>query len=83
MGAHEASAPGGALAGEPDLEAEPIEIVYPVLEHPTKVRSHDLDAKGPLEGTLLGIKGQYLILDVAVINVRKYQGYVLELDGDG
>ena len=28
-----------------------------------------------LEGTLLGIKGQYLIFDTAVVNVRKYAGY--------
>ena len=30
-------------------------------------------------GTLLGIKGQYLILDSGVLNIRKYTGYELEL----
>jgi hypothetical protein len=33
-----------------------------------------------LEGTLMGIKGQYLILDTAVINMRKYGGYHLQVD---
>lgn len=29
-------------------------------------------------GRLLGIKGQYLILDSGVINIRKYGGYNVE-----
>jgi hypothetical protein len=53
---------------------------YPVLEYPTKVVSHNLEKKPMLEGTLMGIKGQYLILDTAVINMRKYTGYTLELE---
>jgi hypothetical protein len=28
---------------------------------------------------LLGIKGQYLILDTGVLNIRKYGGYEVEL----
>ncbi|MBB3104733.1 hypothetical protein FHR87_003159 [Azomonas macrocytogenes] len=28
-----------------------------------------------MEGSLLGIKGQYLLLDTGVINIRKYTGY--------
>nr|WP_183167579.1 DUF2797 domain-containing protein [Azomonas macrocytogenes] len=28
-----------------------------------------------VEGSLLGIKGQYLLLDTGVINIRKYTGY--------
>ncbi|MEE9397603.1 MAG: DUF2797 domain-containing protein, partial [Methylococcales bacterium] len=28
-------------------------------------------------GTLMGIKGQYLIFDTGVINIRKYGGYSL------
>ena len=31
------------------------------------------------EGTLIGIKGQYLIFDTGVINMRKYGGYLLSL----
>ncbi len=53
-------------------------LQYPILEYPKKVSSHDLEKKPFLEGTLQGIKGQYLILDSGVINIRKYGGYVLE-----
>ena len=52
---------------------------YPVEAYPTKVVSHNLEKKNLLEGTLTGIKGQYLILDTAVINMRKYTGYELTL----
>jgi len=52
---------------------------YPVLEYPTKVTAINLDKTPQAEGTLLGIKGQYLILDSGVLNVRKYGGYEIEL----
>ena len=32
-----------------------------------------------IEATLTGIKGQYLIFDTGVINLRKYGGYRLTL----
>jgi hypothetical protein len=48
---------------------------YPVLEYPEKVTAINLDKNPQAEGTLLGIKGQYLILDTGVLNVRKYGGY--------
>jgi len=54
-----------------------IAIDYPVLEWPVKVSSHNLDKTPRIEGTLLGIKGQYLMLDTGVINIRKYGGYNL------
>ena len=54
-------------------------FTYPVLEYPKKVLSHNLDKINLLEGTLMGIKGQYLILDTAVINMRKYSGYELKI----
>lgn len=59
------------------LVSKPYSFEYPVLTHPTKVLSHNLDKENTLEGLLLGIKGQYLILDKAVINMRKYGGYLL------
>ena len=52
---------------------------YPVLQYPAKITSHDIDKLPELRGKLLGIKGQYLIFDSVVINVRKYSGYELEL----
>ncbi len=58
------------------LESAPeTRISYPVLEYPVKVKSFNLDKTPEIEGTLLGIKGQYLIFDTGVINMRKYGGY--------
>ncbi len=62
------------------LEAEAeTRIDYPVLEYPAKVKSFNLDRSATVEGTLIGIKGQYLIFDTGVINMRKYGGYHLAL----
>lgn len=54
-------------------------IEYPVLAYPAKVTSFNLDKNPLVEGTLTGIKGQYLIFDTGVINMRKYGGYQLTL----
>ena len=63
----------------PDDERRPRTFTYPVRVWPQKVRSHNLDKEPELTGTLQGIKGQYLLLDVAVINLRKYTGYKVEV----
>ena len=55
------------------------EFLYPVEQYPEKVRSFNLDKQPLVEGTLMGIKGQYLILDTGVINIRKFSGYHVEL----
>jgi len=56
-----------------------VDLNYPVLNVPQKVTSIDLE-KQTLNGTLNGIKGQYLIFDQGnVVNVRKYGGYIMEL----
>jgi len=54
-----------------------VDITYPVLTYPTKITSFNLDKKPEASGTLQGIKGQYLIFDTGVINLRKYTGYHL------
>ncbi|MCB1677269.1 MAG: DUF2797 domain-containing protein [Halioglobus sp.] len=54
-------------------------ISYPVLEYPARVKSFNLDKTASIGGTLIGIKGQYLIFDTGVINLRKYGGYQLSL----
>tara|TARA_R110002110_G_scaffold153886_1_gene347508 strand:+ start:57161 stop:57994 length:834 start_codon:yes stop_codon:yes gene_type:complete len=54
-------------------------IEYPVLEYPRKVTSFNFDKDSQVAGTLLGIKGQYLILDTGVINLRKFGGYQVAL----
>lgn len=51
------------------------EFSYPVLEYPTKVVSHNLEKTPCVTGTLLGLKGQYIILDTGVMNLRKYTSY--------
>ncbi|WP_045994417.1 DUF2797 domain-containing protein [Halomonas sp. S2151] len=68
----------GADAIRP-LDGSPRRFDYPVLEYPTKVTSHNLDKNPRVEGTLMGIKGQYLIFDTGVINLRKYTGYEMSL----
>lgn len=52
-----------------------VTIDYPVIEYPTQVSSLSLDKTPLVEGILKGIKGQYLILDTGVINLRKFTGY--------
>lgn len=60
------------------LEQErPRNFIYPVEQYPEKVKSHNLDKTPKISGKLQGIKGQYLILDTGVINIRKYSGYEL------
>lgn len=56
-------------------ENETHEFIYPVLEYPTKVTSLNAEKTPEIEGVLLGVKGQYWILDTGVINIRKYTGY--------
>jgi len=69
----------GLAAIQPLPDAAETTIRYPVLEYPVKVKSFNLDKTPDIGGTLLGIKGQYLMFDTGVINMRKYGGYRLEL----
>lgn len=66
------------------LEDQSVETLhYPVLGVPSKIVSHNLDKEPELSGRLTGIKGQYLIFDERVINLRKYSGYHVEFAWDG
>ena len=60
-------------------DPEIVAIDYPVTEYPKKVTSFNLDKNPEASGQLMGIKGQYLLLDKGVINLRKYTGYNLEV----
>ncbi|VAW73071.1 FIG00953934: hypothetical protein [hydrothermal vent metagenome] len=65
------------------LENErPVEINFPVNEYPVKVKSFNFDKTPVVTGKLNGIKGQYLILDTGVLNMRKFAGYKLSLEVD-
>lgn len=56
-------------------------LQFPVLQYPEKVKSLNLDKTPEFEGTLKGIKGQYLIFeDNTVFNVRANEGYVVGID---
>ncbi|TXI33348.1 MAG: DUF2797 domain-containing protein [Aquipseudomonas alcaligenes] len=65
----------GLQAIQPLADAEVVEIRYPVTAYPAKIVSLDLEKTPVVEGTLLGIKGQYLLLDTGVINLRKFTAY--------
>lgn len=53
---------------------------FPILQHPKKVMSLNLEKTPLFSGKLIGIKGQYLIFDDnTVFNVRTYEGYVVKL----
>lgn len=55
-------------------------IKYPVLKYPLKKVSYKPDKTKPIEDTLTGIKGQYLLFEKGVINLRSYGGYYMELE---
>jgi hypothetical protein len=54
-------------------------IRYPVEQYPSKVSSLNFDKTAEITAELQGIKGQYLILDKGVINIRKFSGYHIEM----
>ena len=57
-----------------------VDIKFPVSEYPEKIKSLNFDKQPEIEGGLMGIKGQYLILDTGVLNIRKFSGYNIEVD---
>ena len=69
--------------GEEAIHVLPAEAVtaiqYPVEAYPGKVSSLNFDKTAEISGALQGIKGQYLILDKGVLNIRKFSGYEIEM----
>jgi hypothetical protein len=63
-----------------DLPEEVLTFNYPVQQYLSKITSLSFDKKPIIEGKLIGIKGQYLILDAGVLNMRKHQGYFVALE---
>ena len=61
------------------LDDETLNINYPVLKYPSKIVSLNLDKTPVVSGVLDGIKGQYLLLDSGVLNLRKFSSYHVEL----
>lgn len=60
-------------------DASEVQINYPVNVYPEKVKSFNFDKVAEVGGVLHGIKGQYLLFDTGVINMRKFSGYEVEL----
>lgn len=70
-------------SGEPQwLQEPPRRFRYPVIQYPVKVSSHDFDKNALVSGRLMGIKGQYLMLDTGVINLRKFTSYEVSVRCD-
>jgi len=58
---------------------DPVAIHYPVQVYPEKIVSFNFDKDTEITGTLQGIKGQYLIFDTGVINLRRFTGYEITI----
>ncbi len=71
----------GAVERSQDLAEHRFE--YPVLQYPRTVKSLNFDKQAEIGGRLLGIKGQYLMFDTGVVNIRKFAGYEVEVAAAG
>lgn len=58
-----------------ELNEEVVELDFPISEFPSKISSFNFDKDPQVSGVLQGIKGQYLIFDNGVINIRKFTSY--------
>ncbi|XDD51735.1 DUF2797 domain-containing protein [Leptospira sp. WS92.C1] len=54
---------------------EPTTILYPIQSYPKKIQSLSPEKNAVIEDILTGIKGQYLLFESGVINIRAYGGY--------
>lgn len=59
------------------LDENALTFDYPVIEYLPTINALSFDKTPVIEGVLLGIKGQYLILDKGVLNIRKFGGYAV------
>lgn len=57
------------------LNEEVVNISYPVEHYLTKITALNFDKTPEIQGTLIGIKGQYLIFEHGVLNMRKFTSY--------
>ena len=66
----------GALAW---VDQTPAAFEYPVTRYASRARVLSLGGRAELGGLLLGIKGQYLMFDTGVFNVRRHCSYHVEV----
>jgi hypothetical protein len=62
-----------------EKDAEVFEFHYPVNQYLEKARTVKLKPDEHIEGTLMGIRGQYLILDCGAFNVRSHTAHHMQL----
>lgn len=64
-------------------DASVFEIEFPgANQMERKFNSQNLDKSPEISGKIEGIKGQYLIFEHCVVNVRRHEGYVVDLESD-
>ncbi len=63
-----------------ELNSDVQDIHYPVSQYLPKISSFNFDKTDCVAGVLLGIKGQYLIFDKGVINMRKFSSYQISVE---
>ena len=61
------------------LDEKVVQLNFPVQQYLTKISSFNFDKTPEVSGTLVGIKGQYLIFETGVINLRKFTSYHVSL----
>lgn len=62
------------------LDEDIVDINYPVSQYLTKISSFNFDKTPSVSGILLGIKGQYVIFEQGVINMRKFASYQISVE---
>jgi hypothetical protein len=61
-----------------------VEIEYPLWNPvPEKISSLNLEKSPTISSEILGVKGQYLLLNEGVFNVRRHEGFVVTCDIQG
>lgn len=59
-----------------------LNLTYPILSYPKKLILSNLDKQSSIKDVLLGIKGQYLLFENSVFNMRKHSGYHINISWD-
>ena len=62
-------------------DASEEQFQYPVASYNPTLERLRLDDEGLIRGALIGIKGQYLIFDTGVFNVRQHTSYHVSARG--
>jgi hypothetical protein len=57
-----------------------VALTFPVLSYPRHLVRFALEREGTVGGRLLGIKGQYLLFEHGVLNIRRHRAYHVRVD---